>query len=151
MRQKLVKYRFQIFSVLSAITALALVRNYEDMLFYDPFLNFFKGQYSHQPLPELVEWKLYLNLFFRYVVNTLLSLFMIHALFKNNEFLKLASVLYVVFFIILLALFILTIHVFSDRLMLLFYIRRFIIQPIFLLLFIPGFYFQQYDLKISKS
>ena len=130
MRQKLVKYRFQIFSVLIAITALALVRNYEDMLFYDPFLNFFKGQYSHQPLPELIEWKLYLNLFFRYLVNTLLSLFMIHALFKNNEFLKLASVLYVVFFIILLALFILTIHVFSDRLMLLFYIRRFIIQPI---------------------
>jgi exosortase F-associated protein len=31
----------------------------------------------------------------------------------------------------------------DDDKMLVFYIRRFIIQPIFLLLFVPAFYFQQ--------
>lgn len=151
MLQKLLKFKSQIIAVASAIIGFALIRNYEDVLFYDPLLDFFKGTFSDQPLPEMVEWKLYLNLFLRYTLNTFLSLYVIHSLFKNKEFVKLAAFLYVVFFIFLIVLFIIAIHFFADRLMFLFYVRRFIIQPMLLLLFVPGFYFQQYDMKKSKS
>ena len=129
------------------ILLLVAIRGFENELFYDPFLNFFKGAYTSKAIPEVLEWKLYLSLFIRYFLNTILSLFVIHSLFKNKEFFNVALFLYVIFFIILLLLLIGTIHFFSEKLMLLFYIRRFLIQPIFLLLFIPGFYFQQYQFQ----
>lgn len=151
MLQKLLKSKSQIIAVLFAVIGFALIRNYEDVLFYDPLLDFFKGTFSDKPLPEMVEAKLYLNLFLRYALNTILSLYIIYSLFNNKEFVKLAAFLYVVFFVILMVLFIIAIHFFADRLMFIFYVRRFIIQPIFLLLFVPGFYFQQYEIKKSKS
>lgn len=151
MIRKILKHKTQIFLVILAIVGFALIRNYEEDLFYDPFIGFFKNDFFNQELPQFLEWKLLLHLFLRYVVNTILSLFIIYILFRNKGFLKLAFVLYIVFFVILMLLFLVVIHFFSDQLMVLFYIRRFIIQPLFLLLFIPGFYFQQQDLKKQNS
>ena len=109
-----------------AVLGFALIRNFEDALFYDPFLNFFKGAYTSKAIPEVLEWKLYLSLLFRYVLNTLLSLFIIYVLFKNKEHIKLATILYVIFFVILKLLFIVMMNFFSDKVMAVFYIRRFI-------------------------
>ncbi len=145
--QKILKNKFQIGLFFLVIIGFAVIRNYEDVLFYDPFLDFFKSDFLKQSLPYYIEWKLLLHLFLRYLINTILSLFIIYVLFKNSGFLKLASFLYVVFFILLIISFVIVLHFFSDQLMVLFYIRRFIIQPLFLLLFIPGFYFQQHDIK----
>lgn len=151
MIQNLLKHKGQILTIVLIIVGFAFIRNYEDDLFYDPFLEFFKGSFTDRPLPQVIEWKLYFNLLLRYLINSVLSLLFIYTLFKNNEFLKLATILYVFFFVVLVILFAATLHFFSDRLMLLFYVRRFLIQPLFLLLFVPGFYFQQYDMKKSKS
>lgn len=151
MKLNLLKHKIQILTIFFIIVGFALIRNFEDDLFYDPLLVFFKGNFTEHALPELIEWKLYLNLFLRYLCNSLLSLFFIYTLFKNQEFLKLATILYIFFFVILILLFAAAIHLFSDRMMFLFYVRRFIIQPLFLLLFVPGFYFQQYDMKKSNS
>jgi exosortase F-associated protein len=151
MLQNLLNHKARIFYFLIAVCAFALIRNYESVLFYDPFLEFFKGQYSSSPIPALEEWKLHLSLFFRYFLNTALSVFIIFILFQNKEYVKLATFLYFLFFIILLLLFIVVLHFFSERMMALFYIRRFLIQPLFLLLFIPGFYFQQQDLKKENT
>ena len=151
MIQKLLQHKAQIFLILLAIICFALIRNYEESIFYDPLLVFFKGEYSNSAIPQVIEWKLYLSLFFRYVLNTLLSLFIIYVLFKNKEHIKLATILYVIFFVILILLFIVMMNFFSDKVMAVFYIRRFIIQPIFLLLFVPGFYFQQENVKKQKA
>lgn len=150
MLRKLLNNKIQISAIFIAIIGLALIRNFEDSLFYDPFLNYFKGVFGARPFPELVQWKLYLHLFFRYCLNTGISLFILFMFFKNKDFLKVASVLYLIFFVVLIIAFVISLNYFSDRSMLLFYIRRFLIQPLFLLLFIPGFYFQQYDLKKQK-
>lgn len=147
MIQKILNYKLQIGLLLISIVGLALIRNFESVLFYDPFLIFFKGTFSSKSIPELVEWKLYLSLFFRYSLNMMLSILILQTLFKNLDFIKLAAVLYVLFFILLMLMLIVVLHFFSDRLMMIFYIRRFLIQPLFLLLFIPGFYFQQNELK----
>lgn len=144
---KIINYKSQITLFILSIVGFALIRNFEDRLFYDPFLTFFKGLFAEKPLPKLIEWKLYLSLFFRYFLNSALSVFIIYVLFKNKEHIKLAATLYVFFFLILMLLLIVVLHFYSDRLMAIFYIRRFIIQPIFLLLFIPGFYFQQEHIK----
>jgi exosortase F-associated protein len=151
MIHKILKHKSQIFLIILAVIGFSVIRNYEDFLFYDPFLNFFKNKASQSPFPQFTEWKLFLSLFLRYTMNTILSLFIIYILFKNKEFLKLASILYIVFFLILIILFVVVVQFFKEQLMVLFYVRRFIIQPLFLLLFIPGFYFQQYDLNKEKS
>jgi exosortase F-associated protein len=144
MLQKLLKHKIRIALAMLFIVFLALIRAYEDSLFYDPFLNYFKGDYYNLPLPETDAIRLFFGLFFRYFLNTLLSLALIYVFFKDIEAVKFASILYLVFFIILVVAFFLVLSFFGEaNKMILFYIRRFLIQPIFLLLFIPAFYYQK--------
>lgn len=144
MLQKLLNHKIRIALAILFIVFLALIRAYEDSLFYDPFLNYFKGNYYNLPLPETDAIRLFFGLFFRYFLNTLLSLALIYVFFKDIEAVKFASILYLVFFIILVVAFFLVLSFFGEaNKMILFYIRRFLIQPIFLLLFIPAFYYQK--------
>lgn len=144
MLQKLLKHKIRIALAMLFIVFLALIRAYEDSLFYDPFLNYFKADYYNLPLPETDAIRLFFGLFFRYFLNTLLSLALIYVFFKDVEAVKFASILYLVFFIILVVAFFLVLSFFGEaNKMILFYIRRFLIQPIFLLLFIPAFYYQK--------
>jgi exosortase F-associated protein len=126
------------------ILLLAAVRSYEDQLFYDPFLNYFKNDFNALPLPIFDSLHLFLGLLFRYALNTALSLGLIYVLFKDGTMIKFASFLYFFFFLILVSVFYLIIH-FSGAHndLMLFYVRRFLIQPIFLILFIPAFYYQK--------
>ena len=144
MLQKIVNHKVRILLATLLVMLLALVRAYEDVLFYDPFLNYFKTDYHNLPLPEIEGLGLFFGLLFRFFLNTVLSLAMIYVLFKDIEAVKFASILYVVFFVVLVILFFSVLFFFGDtNKMALFYIRRFIIQPIFLLLFLPAFYYQK--------
>lgn len=149
MLQKLLSNKTQIFLLALCLLCFALIRTFENVLFYDPLLDFFKADYHNATLPEMNFWKLYGSLSLRYLLNTILSVFIIYVLFKNSEHIKLVIVLYSIFFVVLLVLFALFLHYFSERVMAIFYIRRFLIQPVLLLLFIPGFYFQQFQSKKS--
>ncbi len=137
---------------LLCIIGFALIRWYESAWFYDPFLAYFKGDYQQHSFPEFDSSRLFLNLIFRYLLNTILSLGLIYVLFKNTEFLKVASVLYLIFFVVLMSGFFIIIQ-FADNTynFMLFYLRRFLIQPLFLLLFIPAFYFQKKNVKSLMS
>jgi len=96
------------------------------------------------PLPKVENVSLFFGLFFRYFLNTAVSLAMIYVLFKDIEAVKFASILYLVFFVILVVAFFFVFSFFGEaNKMALFYIRRFLIQPIFLLVFLPGFYYQK--------
>lgn len=149
MLQKLLNHKVKIVLVLLFVLLLALIRAYEDTLFYDPFLNYFKSDFNSLPLPEYNSVELFFGLLLRYLVNTLFSLGIIYVLFSENSLIKFASILYVIFFLGLIIAFFLTIYIYQEQNnLLLFYIRRFLIQPIFLLLFLPGFYFQK---QISKN
>jgi exosortase F-associated protein len=144
MLQKLLNHKVRIALAMLFVLLLALIRAYEDSLFYDPFLNFFKTDYYNLPLPEIETLQLFFGLFFRYFLNTLLSLAIIYALFKDIEAVKFASILYLMFFIILIiGFFFVLFYIGETDKMALFYVRRFIIQPIFLLLFLPAFYYQK--------
>lgn len=135
-----------LFLLLPFVIGFALIRFYENTLFYDPFLNYFKGNYQENPFPDFESFRLFLNYFFRYVLNTLLSLGIIYVIFRNKEFIKVSSILYLLFFVVLiLALF--AVVNYSENAFSLFYIRKFLIQPLFLLLFLLGFYFQMKSKK----
>ena len=143
MLQKLLNNKFKIIQLIFLIGLLVLVRIFENDLFYDPFLNYFKDENS-LVYPEIISVKLYLSLLFRYFINTIISLVILYVVFKDLNLIKFASVLYILFFTLLIIGFYVVLNFFDEsHKMILFYIRRFIIQPIFILLFIPGFYFQK--------
>jgi len=144
MLQKLLNHKVRILLATLLVLLLVLIRAYEDVLFYDPFLNYFKADYYNLPLPEIENVCLFFGLLFRYFLNTVLSLAIIYVLFKDIEAVKFASILYLAFFIILVIAFFFVFSFFGEtNKMALFYIRRFLIQPIFLLLFLPAFYYQK--------
>jgi exosortase F-associated protein len=87
---------------------------------------------------------LFFGLVLRYFLNSSLSLAIIYVLFKDIEAVKFASILYLIFFTLLILALFLVLYFFGEtNKMTLFYIRRFLIQPIFLLLFLPAFYYQK--------
>ncbi|SHF99973.1 exosortase F-associated protein [Flavobacterium fluvii] len=144
MLRKILNHKVRILLATILVLFLALIRAYEDFLFYDPFLNYFKTDYHNLPLPEIENVSLFFGLLFRYFLNTVLSLAIIYVLFKDIEAVKFASILYSFFFVVLVIVFFFVFSYFGEaNKMALFYIRRFIIQPIFLLLFLPAFYYQK--------
>lgn len=134
----------RLFVAFSLLLCFVLVRFYENILFYDPFLDYFKSDFNNLPLPEFDTFKLILNLLFRYSLNTGISLGLIYVIFKDSMMIRFSVFLYSIAFVLLLITMFLVIHIYgSENNLLLFYVRRFLIQPIFVLLFIPGFYFQK--------
>lgn len=134
----------RLFVAFSLLLCFVLVRFYENILFYDPFLDYFKSDFNNLPLPEFDTFKLILNLLFRYSLNMGISLGLIYVIFKDSMMIRFSVLLYSIAFVLLLITMFLVIHIYgSENNLLLFYVRRFLIQPIFVLLFIPGFYFQK--------
>ncbi len=144
MLQMLLRNKIKVVSVVLLVLFLALIRLFEKHLFYDPFLEFFKGEFQNAQLPEYKSVPLFFGLVFRYFLNSALSIAVIHVVFKEVTLTKFTTVLYLVFFVLLIALFF-GILKFSDHpdYMFLFYVRRFLIQPLFLVLFLPAFYYQK--------
>lgn len=144
MLNKLFQNKTRIFFILVLVFLLMLVRAFESQLFYDPFLVYFSGDYLKMPLPGFNSGLLFLGLLFRFSLNTIFSLGVLYLLFKDREMILFAVVLYVLLFVILVAAFFFIIYFFkSDENLLLFYVRRFLIQPLFVIVFIPAFYFQK--------
>ncbi len=144
MLQKIVNNKVRVIQLLFLVLLLVLVRAYENELFYDPFLDFFKQDFTNLHLPNVDLLSLFLGVFFRYILNTLFSLGIIYVLFKEVMMIRFAFVLYCFFFLIFVVTFFYVIYFTTqNHNWILFYIRRFLIQPIFLLLFIAGFYYQK--------
>lgn len=136
------KKNIAIVSVL--IFALILVRAFESILFYDPFLEFFYGEIQNKALPEYDGYKLFFGLFFRYLMNSVITVSILYLLFKEVSIVKLTSFLLIVFFVVLIvALFLILNFSSKPDYLYVFYIRRFLIQPLFLILFVPAFYYQR--------
>lgn len=140
--------KFGIVSVL--ILGLILVRKYEEVLFYDPFLWYFK--HSERTIFPIVDFpRLYASLSFRYALNALLSVLIIAVWFQNKQYTKFTIVTLIAGFVVLLPLYHLAIlDKFELGANIGFYIRRFLIQPMFVLILIPAFLYQNYQTKNSE-
>lgn len=146
MFRTLQKHKFKFLSVLLLVALFAVIRAYEDNLFYDPFLNYFKSDFNKLPLPKYDLLNLNVSIVFRYGLNMGISIAILYVLFKDIEMIKFVSILYVFFFFLLILSFFGIIYFYeSHNNGVLFYVRRFLIQPIFILLFVPAFYYQKHS------
>ena len=121
---------------------LILIRIFENSLFYDPFLMFFKNDYLYIDSPRREVFKLTAFTSLRFVLNTLISLGILYVLFKDKSIVKFSAIIYGISFLILIALFLyFVVNPRQEDYYLFFNIRRFLIQPLLLLLLIPAFYY----------
>jgi exosortase F-associated protein len=120
------------------------IRLFEQQLFYDPLLSFFKGNYQNKSLPDFESTRLFLNTSMRYFLNSILSLGIVYLIFKDKIQLVFLFWVYLVFYVLLILAFaFLLLNTESTDYLVLFYVRRFLIQPIPLLLFVPALFYQK--------
>ncbi len=140
------KKTFKILGIVILALFLILIRNYEDLIFYDPLLEFFKSDYKRMPLPVMDIFALQTGIALRFLMNTLISLAIIWLVFNDKEIIKLSTLLYGLLFAALFMAFSFIIFTSegNNGHLVLFYVRRFLIQPLFLLILLPAFYFYKY-------
>ncbi|WP_366915443.1 exosortase F system-associated protein [uncultured Psychroserpens sp.] len=125
---------------------LVLIRVFENELFYDPYLLFFKNDYLHMDYPRREILKLSLFTTLRYILNSAISVGIIYILFRDKSIAKFSTLVYIVAYVILMAFFLyFVINPRQEDYYLFFNFRRFLIQPVLLLLLVPAFYY--YKLK----
>jgi exosortase F-associated protein len=136
----------KVLGILALAALLVLIRAFEDALFYDPLLHFFEMDYKSMPLPEMDTFALQSGIALRFLLNTIISLAILWLVFQDRGIIKLSLILYSFLFAILFMAFSFIIFTSEESSghFVLFYVRRFLIQPLFLLILLPAFYFQKY-------
>lgn len=149
MQQENPDSKFRVVWVLVLVVLLVSVRAFENQLFYDPFTAYFKSAFVSANYPAGYDgWLLFGSWIFRYLLNSVLTVLIVYVVFRDKDMAQFSAVLLSVFLVVLLVLLYLLLHHFDEnQKMTLFYVRRFMIQPLFLLLFVPGFYFQKQSEK----
>ncbi|NND51470.1 MAG: exosortase F system-associated protein [Flavobacteriaceae bacterium] len=127
-----------------SLVALAMIRFFEDYLFYDPYLQFFKNDYLYIDSPRRETLKLTLFTTLRYALNTGISLWILFQVFRDKGVIRFASILYGIAYVILLLFFLyFVINPRQEDYYIFFNIRRFLIQPLLLLILLPAFYYDK--------
>lgn len=130
--------------IIAGILGLVSVRFLEDKMFYDPFLEFFKGDYKVAQVPEFIWGKLIFSHFFRFALNLIFSAIVVHFMFLNKKWTLHAVVLMAVAFLFFFPIYLWCLYSKMEiGYLFTFSVRRFVIQPIILLLIIPIFYYRK--------
>ncbi len=123
---------------------LAMIRYFENELFYDPYLSFFENDYLYIDNPRREVFKLTVFTTLRYVLNSVISLGILYVFFRDRNIIKFSAFVYAVAYVVLLVLFLyFVLNPRKEDYYLFFNIRRFLIQPIILLLLLPAFYYNK--------
>ncbi|MFD2725318.1 exosortase F system-associated membrane protein [Hyunsoonleella rubra] len=123
---------------------LILIRFFEDSLFYDPYLKFFQNDYLYIDSPRREVVKLVVFTTLRFVLNTLISLAILFVVFKDKSIVKFAGIIFSIAFVVLMAIYLyFVVNPRQEDYYLFFNVRRFLIQPIILILLLPAFYYHK--------
>ena len=140
------------FLVVAGVFGLVGVRMVEDEIFYDPFLDYFHAANKNINFPEFEWGKLILSHVLRFVLNLFFSCIIIHFLFKNKEWTIQGALLMSIVFAITFPIYLYCIYDrFDVGYLFSFYMRRFVIQPLILLLIVPLFYYRKQILLSSNQ
>lgn len=130
--------------VITGILGLVGVRFLEDQLFYDPFLSYFKQTHKAGDFPDFSWLPLVMGYLFRFILNLIFSLVVVQFLFQNRQWTIQAALLMILVFLVTFPIYLYCIYTeFSWGSLFSFYMRRFVIQPLALLLIIPIFYYRK--------
>lgn len=132
------------FLVIVGVCGLVSVRMLEDKIFYDPFLGYFHEADKNIAFPPFEWGKLIGGYLFRFISNLFFSCIIIQFLFKNKEWTVQGALLITIIFAITFPIYIYCIYDrFEIGYLFSFYMRRFVIQPLILLLVVPMFYYRK--------
>ncbi len=138
------KARYRVAGISFLVVLLVLIRFYEHFLFYDPLIVFYKSEYLHGHLPSLLRGKLLLFTAIRFLLNTLISLAIIYVAFLDKSIVKFSLLLYLILFAVCFSTYTFLIYTIENQnLMALFYVRRFLIHPVFVIILLPAFYYHR--------
>lgn len=136
--------------ILVLVSMLALIRLYEYRFFYDPFMYFFEQAFQRGETLDFTT-TMFLNVFFRFFLNTLVSLAILWVAFRSWGIIKFAALIYAGFFVALFPLFIyLMNHVRPEDYLAAFYVRRFLAHPLLILILLPAFYYYKLSTGVKK-
>lgn len=131
---------FQMAVAALGVCTLAAVRYFEHHLFYDPFIEFFKSNYQAKAFPNIQLYALLVSVSFRYFLNAIIGLVLIKVLFIKKEYVKAAALVYLIAFLVFISVYFLLLVNQSDYFFL-FYVRKFLIHPVLLLILLPAIFF----------
>lgn len=132
------------FLVITGVVGLIGVRALEDKIFYDPFLNYFHEADKSLAFPAFEWGKLIFGHIFRFIINLFFSCLIINFLFKNKEWTLQGAFLITIIFLITFPIYLYCVYDrFEIGYLFSFYMRRFVIQPLILLLVVPIFYYRK--------
>lgn len=124
------------------LIGLVLVRKFEVNLFYDPLLDFFHQDFMNVQFPVMDLAQHLWSVFFRYILNSVLSLGIVYFIFKDVKIIKFSALVFLGFFFIFLIPYIYFIHIeFKGFYTAGFYVRRLLIQPVLLLILVPAIWY----------
>jgi len=136
------KKRYKIIMISFLVILLAMIRYFENDLFYDPLLKFYEADYLHEAFPYFATGKLFFNVLLRYLLNSIISLGLLYVAFFDKNILEFSVYLFSIFFVICFTIFVFLIfEIESQNFLALFYVRRFLIHPILVLILMPAFYY----------
>ena len=122
---------------------LIAIRFYEKQFFDDGLIVFFQHDYLKNDLPPISIVKSFVIDSVRYWLNTILSITILYLYFKQAGLLKFLFFVYAVAYVLdILLLFVAFQNYQAGEYILLFYTRRFMIQPFLLFLLIPALWYQ---------
>lgn len=139
----MIKYKKYIWLFILFLS-LILIRAFENELFYDPYLEFFKSDYLFLDSPRRELFKLCFFTTLRYLLNSAISIAILYVFFKDKSIVSFSSLVYGGAYVVLILLFLyFTINPKQENYLEFFYIRRFLIQPVLLILLVPAFYYNR--------
>jgi exosortase F-associated protein len=142
----------QIIVVFSLFGLLIAIRVFLAPFFYDPLNVYFKTNYLQASIPIINFNIFFLNIFYRYFLNTIISLAIIYVIFKSRNTILFSIKFYILAFLVLsIILYFLLKFPVNNEYMLVFYVRRFLIQPLFLFILLPAFYYQKLKIGNKKT
>ena len=131
--------------VVLGIFGLIGVRTVESHIFYDPFLTYFHEANKNALFPEFDWFKLIISHLFRFTLNLFFSSLIIYGIFGRKDWTIQGIVLMLIVFAITFPMYLYAISSkFEMGYLFSFYVRRFVIQPLTVLLIIPIFYYRQH-------
>lgn len=138
------KVTYRVVIAIFSFLALVAIRAFEDFLFYDPYLEFFQNDYLYIDSPRREIAKLVFFTTLRYLLNTFCSLAILLVVFLDKGILKFSIALFIMAYMLLIIPFLyFVINPRQEDYYIFFNLRRFLIQPLFLILLLPAFYYHK--------
>jgi len=126
------------------IIFLVLIRLFEQKWFNDGLIVFFHHDYLTEKLPSVSLKNIILTDSIRYWLNAFISVMILNIFFSQKDLNKFLGFIYAGTYLVLLVLFIYFLkHYEAGKYLGLFYVRRFLIQPLLLFILLPALLYQQ--------